>query len=493
MSTEYDKLMNWQKIYHDTVMNDLSTFPKLPKRGTIIAGPPGTGKTHATKFLSNSIRRDFPGLHLEVAATTGAAASRISDDAKTLATWLCLGLEAMKLHHKDEMIRLVNQRHPERLMKTDVLILDEVSMLSKRQFDNLNDLLRQVRHDPRPFGGIYVILIGDPFQLPPVPHDKGGGILRTYQEFVESCLENELDGFNYVVANEMKRSEGDKLLQTMLLCLISKDPEDHIRAMEILNENCYKGEMDIEDVLDEQERSGAIILSTAREGEYSVGAYNYSAEQRAKKLSTYKEIKIPAAKRLHQESDELLRNIGGKKGLEAEEAAINDRDGWTTNNSIPENAPCMIRMNMLTQEGIRVVNGDICHIQHINEETNCATVCLLKNSKLVTIPKVKFQSEWENQIGYEAFPFIPCAAMTVHKAQGATLENGIIFETRRIYNGEYMAHMLYTAFSRVKSISDLRITSYLAKDQLNSPLIKKRIEFIWKLSYMNDYLRPDMI
>jgi ATP-dependent exoDNAse (exonuclease V) alpha subunit len=490
MSDEYDSLMKWQKKFVDTILEDLKHFPRLRKRGTICAGPPGTGKTHGSSYLCKVIKREFPELRVEVAATTGAAASRLGGDAKTLATWMSIGMDSMKLHHKDEMIRLIKQRNPERLRNTDVLILDEVSMLSKRQFDNLNDLLREIRQDPRPFGGMYVILIGDPFQLPPVPHDGGGGILRKQKEFIESCLETEIDGFNYIVANEMKRSEGDKLLQRLLLCLISKNPEERKEAVVLLRKHCYRDQMEIDDVLDEQERTGAIILCTQREGDYSVDAYNKAAEERAREFADFKEIEVPPAKRLHTENSEVLKAIGGKTGLDVEEETICSRDGWTTSAHILANTPCMIRKNMKTREGVSVVNGDMCHVLEIDKELGYAKVRLLRDNSIVHIPKTDFRSEWASEIGYEAYPFIPCAAMTVHKAQGATLSKGIIYESRTLRLDSYMAHMLYTAFSRVKKISDIRITSYIVDDQLEAPPIQKKIDYIWKLSFMDDYLRP---
>lgn len=64
-------------------------------------------------------------------------------------------------------------------------------------------------------------------------------------------------------------------------------------------------------------------------------------------------------------------------------------------------------------------------------------------------------------------------------------------ETRRIYTGEYLIHMLYTAFSRVKNIKDIRNTSFLLSGQLSLPAIQEKLEDIWKLPYMKDYLRPE--
>jgi hypothetical protein len=55
-----------------------------------------------------------------------------------------------------------------RWLATDVLIVDEVSMLTPEFLEKLNYIATQVRRDSRPMGGIQVIFVGDFYQLPPV-------------------------------------------------------------------------------------------------------------------------------------------------------------------------------------------------------------------------------------------------------------------------------------------------------------------------------------
>ena len=56
---------------------------------------------------------------------------------------------------------------------TDLLFIDEVSMLSKTLFDKLSYIGSKIRKDERPFGGIQLVLSGDFFQLPPVNQLEG--------------------------------------------------------------------------------------------------------------------------------------------------------------------------------------------------------------------------------------------------------------------------------------------------------------------------------
>jgi ATP-dependent DNA helicase PIF1 len=55
-----------------------------------------------------------------------------------------------------------------RWKEAEVLIVDEISMLSAELFDKLSYVAQKVRQDDRPFGGLQVILCGDFYQLPPI-------------------------------------------------------------------------------------------------------------------------------------------------------------------------------------------------------------------------------------------------------------------------------------------------------------------------------------
>jgi ATP-dependent exoDNAse (exonuclease V) alpha subunit len=493
MSDNPIQLMKWQQNGMSRVMEDIAKRESgaLTIRGSFVVGPPGTGKSTFVNAVVDRIKKLYPHLNVEVTATTGAAASRISGG-RTMASWLSVGAEAMKLHHLDEIQKIVNDRNPQRIHNTEILIIDEVSMLSQRQFDNLSTLVRKILRNPVAFGGIYVILVGDPFQLPPCPHDGyGGGVARKEKEFVESCLESQIDGFNYIVANEMKRAEHSYELRNMLLQMISPIPSIREKAMHTLIKHCYKSELDVESALDIQQEKGSIILSTVKEGEHSVAHYNAIAKKRAEADNKSNVIVIPPPVRLHNDTSDVLDKIGGKKGLKCEEDCLKERDGWSADKTMLSGVPCMVRMNMDTPEGIKVVNGDMGEVVSIDQVSGDTQFYLYRYKKEVTICRFKFTSEWEPSIGYEACPVIPASSITVHKAQGATLPSGIIFETRRIYTGEYLVHMLYTAFSRVNNIKDIRITSFLLASQLSLPAIQDKLEDIWKLPYMKDYLRPE--
>ena len=63
----------------------------------------------------------------------------------------------------------------DRWRRNDVLVIDEVSMLSEKIFNSIEYISRKVRQETRPFGGMQVIASGDFFHLPPVPRYDNEG------------------------------------------------------------------------------------------------------------------------------------------------------------------------------------------------------------------------------------------------------------------------------------------------------------------------------
>ena len=67
--------------------------------------------------------------------------------------------------------------------RTDIIVIDEVSMIRPDMLDSIDFLLRKARNNfDDPFGGIQMILIGDLYQLPPVISNEAKSLfLETYE------------------------------------------------------------------------------------------------------------------------------------------------------------------------------------------------------------------------------------------------------------------------------------------------------------------------
>jgi ATP-dependent DNA helicase PIF1 len=128
-----------------------------------LTGAAGTGKTYLINRFIRHAREH--GITIAVTASTGIAATHIGG--MTIHSWSGMGIRDTLT---DEDIDVIVSREylAKRFAKTNILIIDEISMLSGTFLANLDRLLRSTRFSQDPFWGIQVVLVGDFFQLPPV-------------------------------------------------------------------------------------------------------------------------------------------------------------------------------------------------------------------------------------------------------------------------------------------------------------------------------------
>lgn len=128
-----------------------------------LTGPPGAGKTYV---LNEFVRRARGrGQTVAVTASTGIAATHIGGT--TIHSWSGLGIRDQLNRHDQEWLA-ANARLRKRYNSTDILAIDEVSMLHGARLDMVDQACQLLRGSDEPFGGLQVVLVGDLFQLPPV-------------------------------------------------------------------------------------------------------------------------------------------------------------------------------------------------------------------------------------------------------------------------------------------------------------------------------------
>lgn len=145
-----------------------STALDILKSGenVFLTGSAGTGKTYVlNEYIQYLKERNVP---VAVTASTGIAATHING--QTIHSWSGLGIKD-EIHEEDLVKISKRKKVRTRLENTQVLIIDEISMLSGKLLTCIDQTLRYFKISPEPFGGVQIVLCGDFFQLPPVSRD----------------------------------------------------------------------------------------------------------------------------------------------------------------------------------------------------------------------------------------------------------------------------------------------------------------------------------
>lgn len=127
-------------------------------------GSAGCGKSTVLKHFIPLLRRERK--KVDVLAPTGKAALEVNGRTiHSYAGWVprSLGQSLSILKSK-----ACGKRVGKRLRATDVLIIDEISMVANHVFERLNQVMQSARYSEEPFGGVQIIVTGDFCQLPPV-------------------------------------------------------------------------------------------------------------------------------------------------------------------------------------------------------------------------------------------------------------------------------------------------------------------------------------
>ena len=376
----------------------------LSGESVLLTGPAGAGKT----FVLNQFIKlaKAGGKYVSVTATTGLAATHLGGS--TIHSWSGIGI-GDELH--PGFADNLSKSRREIIEKTDVLIIDEVSMLHDFRLDMVDEVCRVVRKKDEPFGGIQLIMSGDFFQLPPI--NRGGS--RAGGFVVNSQVWQELDpAICYL--EEQHRQDDEELLEIL----------NAMRAGELRRGHAEKllGRVGIEPEL------GAEITE--------LHTVNVDVDR------------INEARLDLLEGDELFytqTSTGGKNYVESLQRSVLAPQTLR----LKKGALVMAVKNSLDR---KYVNGSIGTVVDF-EPTTEYPVVEFRNGKVLTIAP----DTWELRDGEKKrasisqIPLRLAWAITVHKSQGMTLDAAKIDLRKAFVEG-----MGYVALSRVKNLHNLYLS-----------------------------------
>ena len=150
-------------------------FVEHTGRSVFLTGKAGTGKTTFLHYVcEHSAKR------MVVVAPTGVAA--INAGGVTIHSFFQLPLSPF-LPEANIKSRFDFNKEKKKIIRTiDMVVIDEISMVRSDLLDAIDAVLRRLRGDSRPFGGVQLVMIGDLQQLTPVVTLEDEQVLRDYYD-----------------------------------------------------------------------------------------------------------------------------------------------------------------------------------------------------------------------------------------------------------------------------------------------------------------------
>lgn len=136
------------------------------KQNIFLTGAPGTGKSFTLLYIISYIKTT--NLNYAISALTGCAAVLING--QTLHSLFCIGIDiTLPIANIIKNLRIFKKFDILRYL--DILIVDEISMMNTDLLEKCSEILCTIKKSDKPFGGIQLIFIGDFYQLAPVDGD----------------------------------------------------------------------------------------------------------------------------------------------------------------------------------------------------------------------------------------------------------------------------------------------------------------------------------
>ena len=421
----------------------------INRKNLAILGGGGVGKTYLVNQIIEILKDN---LKIAVTATTGLAATHINGHTihrfSGIGGLSCID-DFKKIFYSKEWPHIVA-----RVRNTDVIIIDEISMLRSDTMNFLDYTLKAVTTKRNlPFGGVQIIVVGDFLQLPPVV--KRSEYFTKPWAFQSECWYS--SQFKIYYLTKVKRQNDKEFIDAL----------NKIRLGQV-DDTTNKFFKDREGVTLETLNTDPVKLmgtnrnvkkfNDAKMETLTTKNHTYGAKV------TYREKKDWYA--IKQETN-ALDVLDLKEGCQVMITSNDKDDQWVNGSmgvfktisppdpygeSLMERIYPTMKIELNKGHGVYVPMKkwtlyDDIPIRELEEIR-----ILEMNMMFSEAEKIKKPYE---EAKYIQFPIKPAYAITVHKAQGMTLDQ-VDFECSDMF----MSGQVYVALSRVKALNGLKITNW---------------------------------
>ncbi len=419
-------------------------------KSILLTGPGGTGKSFFIAELQRRMKIDKPTKRIGVTALTGCAAVLLGGKAKTIHSWAGMGLGRGTVQEIVANIRK-SKKAIKRWLLTDILIIDEVSMMSGDMLDKLDAVGKAVRQNrEKAFGGIQVVLVGDFYQLPPITNDdealQFAFDAKCWPQVVQEVVQLEK-----VYRQSDERFQG--LLGRIRRGQLGPDDKELLLSRKGLD---WKADP-IWPTLLFSRRATVDKINAANLAELEGDTFTWKAKTVYSAGADGKGV--PVKDRYPEEM--LARMI-----------AAQDKDApYDVDLVLKVGAQVMLIANIDTDAGL--VNGSRGVVVNMEREAGeLLPVVQFKNGVKMPIGRWSWTNVDEEDIARSQIPLRLAYAVTIHKCQGATLDCGLV----DIGKSTFECGQAYVALSRVKSLDSLYVWDFVESAIMVHPRVKRFYE-----------------
>jgi ATP-dependent DNA helicase PIF1 len=419
-----------KELYRAVMMN----------QNILLQGPGGTGKSFLLRLLAQNMKHNKRNVYCT--ATTGIAALNLSEGTdlrtRTLHSWAGIGLgkdTKEKLWAKIQS----NKKSRERWQNTDILIIDEVSMLGKSLFEKLDYIGRKVREcEILPFGGIQLIFSGDFLQLPPIKDDFP----------FESPVWNRCNF--YVIPFLTPRRYNDlEYFEMLLRFRRGEHTQADLRAINA----CVKKYDEFKKVQNQPSKKKIKLDDEPVIKPTILHSRNIDVD----KVNSDELEKIEAESEIYFAKDHYMpvTTEGASRGGSERFYENMLEETMSTCIQLKPGAQVMLKTNLDLEGGL--VNGSRgvvlkCHSDSVDVKFN--------NDRRVKIVPHTWEFQDECMIASRTqIPLILAYSTSIHKSQGCTLDNVICNLGQSIF----LDGQAYVALSRVRNLGGLYLSSFYSR------------------------------
>ncbi|MBD1431038.1 helix-turn-helix domain-containing protein [Sphingobacterium litopenaei] len=415
-------------------------FVNQTNQNLFLTGKAGTGKTTFLKYIRENCYKK-----MAITAPTGVAAMNAGGTTLHALFWLPFGVfledYELKWDEKDNniynknrlfsTIKLTKQRRAI-LQELEMLVIDEVSMVRADTLDAIDVILKSVRRDMRPFGGVQVLFIGDLYQLPPVVRDQEWQILRNH--YTSPFFFN------------AKVLRSTPLIKLELQHIYRQSDDKFISVLNnIRNNQCTQ--QDLEELNTHYKED---FVPDKSEQFITLTSHNRLADQ----INQEELAKLPGK----------MHNVKAVVKDDFQQGAYPTEETLT----LKLGAQVMFIKND-TGEDRKYFNGKIGVVKELNLDKHQVVVGFKDGSEDVVVRRetwenIKYKyNKGEDKIEEEVlgtfsqFPLRLAWAITIHKSQGLTFDKAIIDA-----GTSFAAGQVYVALSRLTGLEGLVLRSKIA-------------------------------